>query len=28
VTYPYLDIAPRAEFSTILQNNVDQWTVI
>lgn len=23
VTYPYLDIAPRLEFSTIFQNNVD-----
>jgi tRNA pseudouridine38-40 synthase len=28
VTYPYLDIAPRMEFSTILQNNVDQWIVM
>ncbi len=28
VTYPYLDIAPRAEFTAILQNKVDTWKVI
>lgn len=25
VTYPYLDLPPRTNFSVILQNNVDQW---
>ena len=28
VTYPYLDIAPRTEFSAILQNRVSTWNVI
>jgi len=28
VNYPYLDIPPRAEFSVILQNTVDQWQVV
>ena len=28
VTYPYLDIPPRAEFSTILQNKNDTWVII
>jgi tRNA pseudouridine38-40 synthase len=28
VTYPYLDLAPRADFSTILQNKVDNWIII
>ena len=28
VTYPYLDIAPRTEFSTILHSNVDAWQVL
>ena len=28
VTYPYLDIPPRTEFSTILQNNVDDWLAV
>jgi tRNA pseudouridine38-40 synthase len=28
VTYPYLDIPPRTEFSTILQNNADSWQAI
>lgn len=28
VTYPYLDIPPRTEFSAILQNNVDQWQAV
>ena len=28
VTYPYLDIAPRAEFSSILQHNSDSWQVL
>jgi tRNA pseudouridine38-40 synthase len=28
VTYPYLDIPPRSEFSTILQNNVDAWQAL
>ena len=28
VTYPYLDIPPRAEFSTILQNQVGEWRVV
>jgi tRNA pseudouridine38-40 synthase len=28
VMYPYLDIPPRAEFSTLLQNSVDAWQPI
>ena len=28
VTYPYLDLPPRTEFSTILQNNMDAWHVL
>ena len=28
VTYPYLDIPPRTEFSSILQNNVDSWQAL
>ena len=29
VTYPYLDIPPRTEFSTIIQNNVDTtWLLV
>ena len=28
VTYPYLDIAPRTEFSTILHSKVDAWQVL
>lgn len=27
VTYPYLDIPPRTEFSSILQNNLDTWKI-
>ncbi len=28
VTYPYLDIPPRIEFSSILQNPVDTWRAV
>ncbi len=28
VTYPYLDLAPRTEFSSILQNHGDQWQAV
>ena len=28
VTYPYLDIPPRTEFSSILQNNVNFWQAL
>jgi len=28
VTYPYLDIPPRTEFSSILQNKVDSWALV
>ena len=28
VTYPYLDIPPRAEFSAILQNNINKWEAL
>jgi len=28
VTYPFLDIPPRNEFSTILQSQVDAWQVV
>jgi tRNA pseudouridine38-40 synthase len=28
VTYPYLDLAPRTEFSAIVQNQVDRWEIV
>ena len=28
ITYPYLDISPRAEFSAILQKQFDHWQVV
>ncbi len=28
VTYPYLDLPPRADFSTILQHKVDHWIIV
>ncbi len=28
VTYPYLDLSPRTEFSTILQKQFDHWQVV
>ncbi len=28
ITYPFLDVKPRTEFSSILQHNVDAWQLI